>query len=222
MDFNPNDYLIKLKGKDYLPVLGRMVWYREKNTTGTKVRVLDKIVNLEKDNGTGKTKGFAYFELEITDSNGNIEIGVGSETATDFADFIEKAFTKAYGRALAALGYGTQFAAAEFDEGPRIVDSPYSKQPANNTATVAKTYSNPVVQPQAGESNKPSSTVTEVSDRVTKTQLQEIARLMKANKIDALSMANMTKTKFEKTRSVDLTIEEADSLIDIINKEALA
>jgi hypothetical protein len=35
--------------------------------------------------------------------------GWGSETADDFEDYIEKAETKALGRALAALGYGTQF-----------------------------------------------------------------------------------------------------------------
>jgi ssDNA-binding Zn-finger/Zn-ribbon topoisomerase 1 len=46
------------------------------------------------------------------------------ESKRDFGDFIEKAETKAVGRALAMLGYGTQFAADELDEGQRIVDSP--------------------------------------------------------------------------------------------------
>jgi hypothetical protein len=39
-----------------------------------------------------------------------------------------KAETKAVGRALAMLGYGTQFA-PEMDEGERIVDSPVAKPP---------------------------------------------------------------------------------------------
>jgi hypothetical protein len=55
--------------------------------------------------------------------------GHGSESKRDFGDFIEKAETKAVGRALAMLGYGTQFTAAEFDEGERIVDSPVDRMP---------------------------------------------------------------------------------------------
>src|SRR5581483_1538041 len=39
-----------------------------------------------------------------------------SETATDFGDFIEKAETKAIGRALNALGYGAQFTEPGDDE----------------------------------------------------------------------------------------------------------
>ena len=79
-----------------------MVWYLEDHQQGTSTRVLDKIIDPD--------RGFAYFELEVKDSNDNAEVGVGSETAADFHDYIEKAYTKAYGRALAALGYGTQFA----------------------------------------------------------------------------------------------------------------
>ena len=52
--------------------------------------------------------------------------GYGSESVKDFGDYLEKAETKAVGRALAMLGYGTQFA-PELDEGDRIVDSPVAK-----------------------------------------------------------------------------------------------
>ena len=37
---------------------------------------------------------------------------------------MEKAETGSIGRALALLGYGTQFCADELDEGDRIVDAP--------------------------------------------------------------------------------------------------
>jgi len=60
---------------------------------------------------------------------GGIGTGTKSENAASFADFGEKAETGAIGRALAALGYGTQFA-PELDEGHRIVDSPVAR--ANN------------------------------------------------------------------------------------------
>ena len=46
------------------------------------------------------------------------------ETKKDFSDHTEKAETSAVGRALAMLGYGTQFAISDLDEGDRIVDSP--------------------------------------------------------------------------------------------------
>jgi hypothetical protein len=41
---------------------------------------------------------------------------------------MEKAETGAIGRALALIGYGTQFCADELDEGDRIVDAPVAKK----------------------------------------------------------------------------------------------
>ncbi len=52
----------------------------------------------------------AVFRAEVILPNGGRATGYGSEAQADFADYIEKAETKAIGRALAALGYGTQFA----------------------------------------------------------------------------------------------------------------
>ena len=114
--FNPEEHLTKLplrrknpktntwvtQHADYLEVKWRMVWFRQQNSENTKTILLDKIIDTHNQ--------FAYFELQVTDSKGNVELGVGSETGDDFGDYIEKAYTKAYGRALAALGYGTQFA----------------------------------------------------------------------------------------------------------------
>ncbi len=54
--------------------------------------------------------------------SGGRATGYGSEAQGDFADYIEKAETKAIGRALAALGYGTQFA-LDFDLGGEQVDA---------------------------------------------------------------------------------------------------
>jgi hypothetical protein len=48
------------------------------------------------------------------------------ETKKDFSDHTEKAETSAVGRALAMLGYGTQFALSDLDEGNRLADSPLS------------------------------------------------------------------------------------------------
>jgi hypothetical protein len=117
MAFNPNDHMMKLKGKDYLQVAWRLVWFREDHP--------DFGINAE---ALALTEDHAIFKATITDANGTqLSSGHGSESKKDFGDFIEKAETKAIGRALAMLGYGTQFAADELDEGDRIVDSPINR-----------------------------------------------------------------------------------------------
>lgn len=113
MGFDVNAHLIDLKGKKYLQVMFRLVWFREEKPNWTIQTIA---VDLQ------DTK--AIFRAEILNEDGRvISTGYGSETQKDFNDFIEKAETKAIGRALAMLGYGTQFA-PELDEGERIVDSP--------------------------------------------------------------------------------------------------
>lgn len=115
--FNPNDHMMKLKGKDYLQVMWRLVWFREDHPDYT---IDTQALEL--------TENHAIFKCSIHDANGHqISAGHGSEGMKDFGDFIEKAETKAIGRALAMLGYGTQFA-PELDEGDRIVDSPVKRE----------------------------------------------------------------------------------------------
>lgn len=116
--FNPNEHMMKLKGKDYLQVMWRLVWFREEHPDyGLET------VCVEND------AEHAIFLCRISDETGRlICCGHGSESKRDFGDFLEKAETKAVGRALAMLGYGTQFAADELDEGERIVDSPVDRQ----------------------------------------------------------------------------------------------
>lgn len=113
--FDVNSHLIDLKGKAYLQVMWRLVWFREDHpdwNIDTKLEHYDP------------TSNHAIFSAKIYDANGaQKSAGYGSESVKDFRDFIEKAETKAVGRALAMLGYGTQFA-PELDEEDRIVDSP--------------------------------------------------------------------------------------------------
>ena len=114
--FNPSEHLISLKGKDYLQVMYRLIWFREE-----KPNWCIETVALKHDE-----KG-AVFTAKVYDDHGVLKsCGHGSETKSDFGDYLEKAETKAVGRALAMLGYGTQFA-PELDEGSRIVDSPVQR-----------------------------------------------------------------------------------------------
>lgn len=113
--FNPNEHLMDLKGKKYLQVMWRLVWFREDHPNWG---IDTQLVSHDPE------KFVAVFAAKITDENGKqVSSGFGSESAKDFRDYLEKAETKAVGRALAMLGYGTQFA-PEMDEGERIVDSP--------------------------------------------------------------------------------------------------
>lgn len=116
--FNPNEHLMDLKGKKYLQVLWRLVWFREDHPNWCIDTHLEQL-----------SENHAVFTAKILDENGMQKAsGYGSESMKDFKDFIEKAETKAIGRALAMLGYGTQFA-PELDEGERIVDSPVDVKP---------------------------------------------------------------------------------------------
>ncbi len=143
--FNPNEHLIQLKSgqstKDYLPVQWRLVWFRAicpQGTIETEMLHLDLdreteeegwAWNAEKRRNEKITKhanGFVIFKATVKDGKGGSATGTKSEKAASFPDFIEKAETGAIGRALAALGYGTQFA-PELDEAHRIVDAPVER-----------------------------------------------------------------------------------------------
>ena len=97
--FNPNDYIMKLQGKEYLPVQARLLWLRTMHPDATLQTEL-----LEFKNGE-----YALFKATITIPGRGSATGHGSEDPKGFRDYIEKAETKAIGRALGALGFGTQF-----------------------------------------------------------------------------------------------------------------
>lgn len=137
MAFNPNDHLISLKGKSYLEVKYRLVWFREENPDWG---ITTEIVKLDME------AKYAIVKATITDQHGRIIAqGTKMEDIKGFGDWLEKAETGAIGRALGICGYGTQFA-PEFDEivpgveNPRIVDAPIEtpKVKVTGQATVAK------------------------------------------------------------------------------------
>ena len=158
MTFNPNEHMLKLKSKDgvkdYLPVQWRLVWFREQCPGGTidteELQVdLDREVSMEVSAWSNETrrsekvvkmaKGYARFRAVVTDGHGGRATGTKSESAVNFADYIEKAETGAIGRALAALGYGTQNTGDEFDEGvERLADAPVEQRPSTNGQALHK------------------------------------------------------------------------------------
>lgn len=133
-DFDPNAHLMNLKGRDYLNVQNRLLWFirdqRALIVAGlAKVPYVVQSELVEMDRSTG----WAHFKTYVRDVLGNEATMYGSEAAKDFADFAEKASTKSLGRALLALGYGTAFA-PEMDEGERVVDTPVNRRPQQQQA----------------------------------------------------------------------------------------
>lgn len=140
--FEPREHLMQIPNKggktEYLPVQWRLVWFREQCPQGT---IETEMVLLDLDRETEeetyawnnetrhsekvmkRANGFAVFRTIAKDGKGGVATGTKSEKAASFPDFIEKAETGSVGRALAALGYGTQFA-PELNEEHRIVDAP--------------------------------------------------------------------------------------------------
>lgn len=129
--FDPSRYLTKLPKRarqadgswatietEYLEVKWRLLWLRTEHPDAT----------IETEMASHGDE-MAVFRARVSIPNGGAATGWGHETASDFGDYLEKAETKALGRALAALGYGTQFC-EDFDfagEEQRVVDSPIDR-----------------------------------------------------------------------------------------------
>ena len=149
--FNPNDHIMQIPNKggkqDYLPVQWRLVWFRElcpQGTIETQEIVVDLTTEFEaeayvwnqdkkrSEKVLKRAPGYARFRAIVHDGKGGFATATKTEKGVDFPDFVEKAETGAVGRALAMLGYGTQFAQAELDEEHRIVDAPVDRKPARS------------------------------------------------------------------------------------------
>ena len=117
--FDPGRYLRKVNGSDYLEVKWRLLWLRTDHP--------DASVSTELMSHDGQ---MALFKATVSIPGGGSSTGWGSEQYNDFRDYIEKAETKAIGRALSALGYGTQFCPDfDFTGGTnKVVDAPIDIQ----------------------------------------------------------------------------------------------
>jgi hypothetical protein len=111
--FDPTPYIRQLRGRgggEYLDVKWRLLWLRKEHPDA---QIITELVEHDGQ--------MAIFKATVTVPSGGKATGYGSETASDFPDFIEKAETKAIGRALNALGYGAQFGEAARSDDPTLV-----------------------------------------------------------------------------------------------------
>jgi hypothetical protein len=144
--FNPANHLMQIKNRngssDYLPVAWRLVWFRSVCPEG---EISTEMIHLDLDRETEeesfawnqetrrsekiikRANGFVVFRAVVTDGKGGKATATKSEKAASFPDYIEKCETGSVGRALAMLGFGTQFTGDELDEQHRIVDAPVDR-----------------------------------------------------------------------------------------------
>jgi hypothetical protein len=126
--------LLKLKGKDYLQVAHRIQWFNEE---AERFHIDTDFISVTEERAVARAK------VTVFDKEGR-EVrhatATKQESKKDFPDFIEKSETGAIGRALALMGYGTQFALSDLDEGSRLADSPVvnPKEEVKAPATAAK------------------------------------------------------------------------------------
>ena len=192
--FDPQKYLIKVKGKDYLEVKYRLHWFRLEHPDWD---IKTDVIKLDTD------KGIAVVRSDIFDEKNNHKSsGLSMEYQKNFFDYLSKAETSATGRALAALGYGT-LQSVELDEG-RIVDSPVSLG-GNNGRNGNGKIQVQVIKPSG--SNGKIKEGSENGKKATPRQVRYIKDLCKELKIEARAFIP------------SLSKERASELIEGLQKE---
>lgn len=204
--FEPAKYLVNLNGRgEYLEVKWRLVWLRAEHP---EAHIETELVRLQ-DNE-------AVFKARVSIPDGGSATGWGSESVGDFRDFVEKAETKAIGRALAALGYGTQFCQDhEFGQGDpagrggqmRIVDAPVNFTSGRERRQVAEAKGAMQATP-AGDPG---------SQRATERQVKFIQAIAREAGLDEHELATWCQELYSKP--VDqLDRRDASTLIEALQR----
>lgn len=157
--------LINLKGKDYLMVAYRLLWLTEDVERFNIVTDLPVLTD---------EQTVARATVQLFNKEGTLvrsATATKRETKKDFSDHTEKAETAAVGRALAMLGFGTQQALADLDEGSRLADAPLTSVKVETKSTVepvkATTSSFRRTEAKSIVSVKPETSVPEVKAEET-------------------------------------------------------
>lgn len=110
--------LMDLRGKPYLQVAHRLVWL---NDDHVRFNIETTFPKIDDDQTICQARVMICSEIgEVLRQ----ATATKRETKKDFSDHTEKAETGAIGRALAMLGFGTQFTTQDLDEGDRLADAP--------------------------------------------------------------------------------------------------
>jgi hypothetical protein len=205
--FDPRRFITRVSGQDYLEVKWRLLWLR---TYDPKAVVTTELVSHQ--NST------AVFKANIILSEGGASTGWGSETYDDFRDYLEKAETKAIGRALAALGFGTQFT-PDFDFGAdqgRVVDAPVrppqQRQPQQNQSVS--------VAPQQRPASVNGSMGMNSANGITERQIDFVRTMAREKGINEQRLSAMLQDMYDEPQLTKLDRREASSLIESLKQHA--
>lgn len=193
--FDTRNYMTMVKGGKYLPVAARILWFRHDHPDGF----------IETEPHT-ITPEIAIFSARVTVQSGGHAIGYGSCTPEQFRDgYIEKASTKAIGRALWALGYGTP---DDSDEDEMLTDSPQYDRSQNQ-----QQYQQRPQNQQRPPQNTQTSQGASQSFEMTAPQKSRIERLA-----SEIGIANLAQYLYEEMNIDWVTISkrEASGVIDAL------
>jgi len=183
--FDPAAYLITVNGADYLEVKWRLVWLRSVHPDA----VLETDLVSHQDNR-------AIFKAKVTLPSGATASGFGSEAYENFPEYIEAAETKAIGRALAAVGFGSQFC-SDFilaESAGILADAPVKpvgarqaeSQPAVNIEQPMTNKQYNLIQIRARDNNFSPEELDAFASKVTGSAVADLSRRSASNLIDAL------------------------------------
>lgn len=239
--FDPAQYLSNFDGREYLEVKWRLLWLRSEHPDA---RMSTEIVQHNEEGG------FALFRAEVEIPGGGKATGWGSETVRDFHDYIEAAETKALGRALAALGYGTQFC-QDFDFSAnarpgtnQVVDAPvnladrrnngYARGNGSGNTGKAGGFANSGFKTAGANDGGrlpaedddfdrlPSAEISPSGSAATEKQIKAIYAIGRASKRLSESQVDDRAVEIFGVRPQELTKAEASQLIDMLKGDTAA
>ena len=221
--FEPSRYLTKLSRRarnpeggwqtieqDYMEVKWRLLWLR---TEYPSARIETQMTKHE--------DGLAIFRAHVALPSGAESSGWGSETADDWKDYIEKAETKALGRALAALGFGTQFCEDYDFSGGRdeqVVDAPVAPpRGAEITRIPVEARRAEQPRPAAVRETGPRETgAPSAASRATEPQIKAIYAIARSSQsMDEAQTAEWCRARYG-VPPAELTRRQASELIDAL------
>lgn len=201
--FEPARYLSRVNGAEYLEVKWRLVWLRDHYPDAN---IETEMIHYDQE--------WALCFCRISIPGGGMSTGYGSESRQDFRDYIEKSETKAIGRALAALGFGTQFC-PDHDFGAaqgRVVDSPIRpRTPSGRTYTGSGAVPN--------EMDGGNSSMAASSDQASQRQLRYLQAVAREAGMSMEDLDLRCREEFECDAAM-LSRRDASTMIDVIKPKA--
>lgn len=227
--FKPQEHLIKLRrfegGKevlqDYLESKWRLVWFREEHpdwTIETEVTpyVKDGIpyaslarAIIKDEQGRVRATEWGYTEKETVE----VDKRTGEKRTSYNPKFIEKSITTAIARALAQLGYGTQWA-VEMEEGQEITEVTDAPVESNTSQQIEQVILDEDTKHQNGDIKAQNDT------GATERQKKYIRYLLAKIGMTTEQYKEYLKSKYSVESSKELSPNQVSELIDYLKQLA--